>query len=208
MSFRYCLTRLAVLVSGTGGAAFAFAQDINLQGDASAYFNAGPSTTYGGLSYLGSTFDVNTAGGFYALGGNAGTPNLNNLGSMTLSTQTFDYNNPPATFTLDVTFTAPTGIVGSNMATYTADLIGSVSAGNAGGVHIDFGNAPTQFNFTNSSGTGYFTLNVNPVSIHPGQTVAVSGYGKGQIQAVPEPTSLACIAMGLGGAFLRRRWTK
>ncbi len=116
MNIGESIVKLAVLTVATGVASAAYADELNLQGNATGYFNAGPGTTYGGLSYLGSTFNVNTAGNFYALGGNAATPNLNNLGSMSLSGLPFDYNNPPATFTLDVTFTAPTGIAGSNTA--------------------------------------------------------------------------------------------
>src|SRR5207248_2260619 len=38
-----------------------------------------------GLTYLNSTFDVTTSGGFVAIGNAPGVPNVNNLGSFTLT---------------------------------------------------------------------------------------------------------------------------
>ncbi len=193
-----------LLVTVLAGSALSVeAQEVNLAGDAMGLFN-GSTTAYGGLSYLDSTFDVWTSLNFYALGGDPNTPNLDNLGSFTLSTSAFDYNNPPTTFTLYVTFTAPTGIAGSGTGTYTADLIGQVINSNTGGVFIDFGTAPLTFFFSNPSGSGTFSLAVDPLSLYPGQTASLTGYGYAH-EVVPAPAALACMGLGLAGAALRRR---
>jgi hypothetical protein len=196
--------KVSALVVAAVGASSAFGDELNLQGYVTGHFNSGSSTTYGGLSYTGSTFNVTTAGNFYGLGGNAAPINVNNLGSFALNGSTFNYSSPATFFTLDVTFTQPTGVSGSNSAIYTAILQGDVVSKN-GGVYIQFDNSPRLFNFTNSTGTGSFDLSVNDLSLYPSQTSSVTGYGHGSMTPVPEPCSLAAIGMGLGGFFVRRR---
>jgi hypothetical protein len=186
-------------------AAGAEAQTVEIAGDASGKFSNGSSVDYGGLFYLGSTFDVFTAGGFYALGGNAAIPNMDNLGSFTLSTSAFNYSSPPATFTEYITFTKPSTIVGGQNTTYIAPLTGQVIDSNTGGVFIDFGSSPHVFDFSTPGGKGVFTLSINPLSIYPGQTESLTGYGTAEIVPVPAPGAIACMACGLIGTWFRRR---
>ena len=184
-----------------------------------------PSTTAtsGGLTYSNSTFSGTTANGFRAIGGNPNPgSNFNNLGSVSLSTAPQSYNTP---FTLQVTFTAPQGITGSNSATFTATITGTVRSDNTGGVFIDFNNTPITFTFNDTNcepnpeaqppsagnttcGTGSFNFSVNDISIDPGQTVSLSGQITGAQQStVPEPATMILLGTGISGvaAVVRRR---
>jgi hypothetical protein len=162
----------------------------------------GASATSGGLTFSNSTFSGTTANGFRALGGNANPgSNFNNLGSVSLSTAPQSYNTP---FSLQVTFTAPQGITGSNSATFTATITGTVRSDNTGGVFIDFNNTPLLFTFNDPNcepnpeaqppsagnttcGQGSFFFSVNDIAIDPGQTVSLTGQITGAQQStVPE----------------------
>src|SRR5213075_1423165 len=149
-----------------------------------------------------STFSGTTANGFRAIGGNANPgSNFNNLGSISLSTAPNSYNTP---FTLQVSFTAPQGMNGSNMAVFTATITGTVRSDNTGGVFVDFDNTPLLFTFSDANcepnpeaqppsagsttcGAGSFSFMVNDVSIDPGQTVSVTGQIIGADQQTPVP---------------------
>ena len=196
------IIRKGIVIVGLSACAIAQAQEVVIAGTATGLFNNG-STAIQGLSYTGSTFDVTSSptDGFYAIGNNAGTPNLNNLGSFTLSGSPASYTGD--TFTLAVTFSSPTGIQGSSTASYTADLYGSVVQ-NAGGVEVVFANSPQNFTFSNRSGTGGFDLAVNTVSITAGSVSPVTGFGTAHEQAVPEPAPFAMMLTGLVGVGYRR----
>lgn len=191
---------LALLAAAATGA---LGQSLNLQGSATGTFNGGSSSTYQGLTYTGSTFNVTTSNGFYGLGGNPATVNVDNLGSFSLSGQAYNYT--PATFTLDVTFSQPGGITNGTSNTYTAQLFGSVTSNHNGGVDVSFSNNAKTFFYSNASGSGAFDLNVNSVSINPSQVASVTGYGTATVNPVPEPASMFCIASGLVGVVLKRR---
>ena len=229
MRLRTLLLSVVVLASSS-----LFADEVFLAGFTNGCFGAAcaPSATAtsGGLTYSNATFQGTTANGFRALGGNANPgSNFNNLGSVSLSTAPQTYNTP---FTLQVTFTAPQGINGSNTATFVATITGTVRSDNTGGVFIDFDNTPILFTFNDTNcepnpeaqppsagqttcGHGSFNFSVNDTSIDPGQTVSLTGQITGAQQTtlpvnpVPEPGSLALFGSGLVAfGSLLRRWKK
>ena len=199
------------------------ADEVFISGATAGCFGAacapGAAATTGGLTYSNSTFSGTTAGGFRGLGGNPNPgANVNNLGSLSLSTAPQSYNT---SFTLQVTFTAPQGIAGSNQATFTATVTGTVISDNVGGVMLDFNNTPILFTFNDAScgattipgqqttcGSGSFFFSVNDLAIDPGQTVSITGQITGAQQStIPEPMTMILFGTGLAGvaANVRRR---
>jgi opacity protein-like surface antigen len=164
--------------------------------------NSGPGQTSSilGLTYNGSAFNVTTSNGFAGIGDQANPPNnSNNLGSFTLSSAPNNYNG--YNFTLRVTFSLPPGTApGSGI--YTADITGTVTGTNVGGVQITFANPTQTFQFNG----GTFTLTVNNLAITGGQgPVALTGFVTAT--TVPEPATLLLLGTGVAGvaSTLRKR---
>jgi hypothetical protein len=225
----YRLLSIAFVAVLTLSQGVAVADEVFIAGFDNGCFGAacapGASATSGGLTFSNSTFSGTTANGFRGLGGNANPgSNFNNLGSLSLSTAPQSYNTP---FTLQITFTAPQGINGSNQASFIATITGTVRSDNTGGIFVDFNNTPILFTFNDTnaepnpeaqppsagmttSGSGSFFFSVNDFSLDPGQTAPLNGQITGAQQTtVPEPTTVSLLVVGLlGGAYaVRRRQT-
>jgi len=217
-----CLLALAFVAIAQGTAR---ADEVFVAGFTNGCFGVacapGTTATSGGLTYSNATFFGTTANGFRGLGGNPNPgSNFNNLGSLSLSTAPQSYNTP---FTLQVTFTAPQGITGSNQTTFTATITGTVRSDNTGGVFVDFNNTPILFTFNDTNcepnpeaqppsagqttcGNGSFSFSVNDVSIDPGQSVSITGQITGAQQTtVPEPVTMILFGTGLAGVAAKVR---
>jgi PEP-CTERM motif-containing protein len=208
------LSIAAIVVMGLGQGAVR-ADEVFFSGSTLGCFGAActpvATQTLLGLTYTNSTFSGTTAGGFLGIGNTPGTPNMDNLGSFTLTSAPATYNS---TFTVRVTFSDPQGILtGGGVGTFTATLTGQVITTDIGGVRLEFDQTPILFVFNDTNcgtttipgqqttcGSGTFMFRVNDLSLTAGRTAPLTGdIVSAQQSTIPEPTTMLLLGTGLAG---------
>ncbi|HUQ34319.1 MAG TPA: PEP-CTERM sorting domain-containing protein [Pyrinomonadaceae bacterium] len=163
-------------------------------------FSTGTVTGVPQLTFAGNSFTGTTALGVGSLSG------ANRLGTFTLATGPLQA--VAGNFTMNVTFTAPTGIAGGQGTSYTATISGSVSPNvGQGGVDIIFNNPTQTFTFNNGTTSGSFTLTVANLFVQSGQSANLTGGIRGSQSPIPEPATMFLLGTGLAGvaAKIRKR---
>jgi len=152
------------------------------------------------LTFQGNNFTATTAGG---VGSFSGT---DRIGTFVLAS-TAGETPVSGTFTLNLTFTTPSGVNGGQATTITATVSGTISTPNVGGISIVFDNPMQTFTFSNESGSGTFSIRLPEVFIQSGETANLTAglTGNQTAAAVPEPATMLLLGTGLAGVAARIR---
>jgi hypothetical protein len=179
-----------------GAAQIAKADPVTVSGTSSGTVTG---TAANFLTFTGNNFTATTANGVGSFSG------ADRIGTFVLASSAA--NTPVSgNFTLNLTFTAPSGIAGGQAATYTATVSGTISTPNVGGVQIVFDNPIQTFTFANASGSGSFSIELPKVFVQSGDTANLTaGLTGNQTAAVPEPATMILLGTGLAGVAARIR---
>jgi hypothetical protein len=187
------LAAIAMLTLSQG---VARADEVTVTGSSSGFVTGVPQLQFTG----NANFTATTALGTGAFSG------TNSFGTFLLNTSSTQ--SVSGTFTLNLTFTVPSGIAGGQGTTYTATIQGSVSPNiNTGGVNVTF-NSPTQtFTFNDGVNVGSFTITVDSLHVQSGQSANLEAGLSGSQVPIPEPATLFLLGTGLSGiaAAARKR---